>query len=206
MGRRKNAKDWTEAVEQAAGSLRYSVVRSDRKTMSLQVRRDGSVIVRCPFRMPDAQVKAFVREHLDWIEKHVEAVREQAEDCPLFTESEIRRYREKARRVLTEKAGEWAEKMGVSYGRIAIRQQATRWGSCSAKGNLNFNWVLILVPEELQDYVVVHELAHRREMNHSSRFWKLVAEQIPDYAARRRRLKEYASLTNVQAAPEDWEH
>lgn len=88
-------------------------------------------------------------------------------------------------------------KMGVTYGTISIRQQATRWGSCSSRGNLNFNWTLILTPEPLQDYVVVHELAHRLEMNHSDRFWKIVESQIPDYKERRNLLKTYENQVTV---------
>ena len=80
--------------------------------------------------------------------------------------------------------------MGVDYGRITIREQKTRWGSCSSKGNLNFNWKLVLLAPELLDYVVVHELAHRREMNHSKNFWKIVEAELPDYREQRRRLKE----------------
>ena len=87
--------------------------------------------------------------------------------------------------------------MQVTYGKLTIRQQATRWGSCSAKGNLNFNWQLVLIPKELVDYVVVHELAHRKEMNHSPRFWKLVEEQLPDYRERRRRLREYETEIEI---------
>lgn len=87
--------------------------------------------------------------------------------------------------------------MGVTYGTISIRQQATRWGSCSSRGNLNFNWTLILTPEPLQDYVVVHELAHRLEMNHSDRFWKIVESQIPDYRERRNLLKTYENQVEV---------
>lgn len=83
--------------------------------------------------------------------------------------------------------------MGVSYLRISIRDQRTRWGSCSLKGNLNFNWKLVLLPEELADYVIVHELCHRIYMNHSSDFWKLVERELPDYRQRRKALKSYES-------------
>ena len=80
--------------------------------------------------------------------------------------------------------------MGVSDGSITVREQKTRWGSCSAKGNLNFNWKLVLMPEEILDYVVVHELAHRLQMNHSTEFWDEVEKILPDYRKRRQWLKE----------------
>ena len=92
-----------------------------------------------------------------------------------------------------ERVEYYARLMGISYGRITIREQKTRWGSCSGKGNLNFNWKLTLMPAELLDYVVVHELAHRKEMNHSRKFWKIVEQVLPDYRERRRRLREQAS-------------
>ena len=84
----------------------------------------------------------------------------------------------------------YAERMQVSYGRITIRDQKTRWGSCSAAGNLNFNWRLVMAPGEVLDYVVIHELAHRREMNHSAAFWNIVESEMPDYRRHREWLKK----------------
>lgn len=102
-------------------------------------------------------------------------------------------YRARAREVLAARAAALAPVLGVTYGRVAVRDQQTRWGSCSSGGNLNFNWRLILAPPPILDYVVVHELAHRRELNHSPRFWALVAAHCPDYRARQDWLKEHGA-------------
>lgn len=99
--------------------------------------------------------------------------------------------RRKARRMVTRRVEYFADKMGISYGRIAMRNQKTRWGSCSNDGNLNFNCRLLFLPPDLVDYVVVHELAHRRHMNHSPQFWQEVERYLPDYRDRRERLKGY---------------
>ena len=104
---------------------------------------------------------------------------------------EIRNFTEKLRPVLMHRVALYAACMGVTYGKITIRNQKTRWGSCSAAGNLNFNWRLALLPEDLMNYVIVHELAHRLEMNHSARFWTQVENILPDWRERRRRLREY---------------
>ena len=167
--------------------ISYEVVRSRRKTSAIEVKRDGSVVVRCPMWAQDGDIMDFG----EWILQHRSKVLERAERRPVYTEAQVREFRQHARWMLAQKTWQWAQKMQVTYGKLTIRQQATRWGSCSAKGNLNFNWKLVLVPEELADYVVVHELAHRKEMNHSPRFWKLVEEQLPDYRERRKRLREY---------------
>ena len=100
------------------------------------------------------------------------------------------RYRQLARRVIGQRVSYFAAKMGVTCGRISIREQKTRWGSCSGQGNLNFNWKLILMPPEILDYVVVHELAHRKQMNHSPAFWAEVERILPDWRERRRWLRE----------------
>lgn len=107
-------------------------------------------------------------------------------------------YKEIARIDLTERSARWAARMGVDFAKISIRDQSTRWGSCSAKGNLSYNWKLVLLPEELADYVVVHELAHRKQMNHSKLFWDLVEKELPDYMQRRRKLRGYEVQINTK--------
>lgn len=106
-------------------------------------------------------------------------------------------YRKEARACLEEKTAWWASRMMVTYEKIAIRDQATRWGSCSTKGNLNFNWRLVLLPAELADYVVVHELAHRLHMNHSRQFWNVVGSVMPDYRERRKALKHWGEKLDL---------
>ena len=100
---------------------------------------------------------------------------------------------EQAKQVFTEKVAYYANIVGVTYGRVTIRTQKTRWGSCSSLGNLNFNCLLMFAPEEVQNYVVVHELCHRKELNHSHRFWREVARVMPDYKVHKKWLKEYGS-------------
>ena len=177
------------------------LVRSSRKTMALEITRDAEIVVRAPWHVAEAEVRAFLFEKSDWIRKKL-AVQEQrlrereqageAGEKPL-TAREIRQLAEEALEVLPKRTAYFARILGVSYGRITIRNQKTRWGSCSAKGNLNFNCLLMLTPPEIQDYVVVHELCHRLEMNHSQRFWNHVYSVLPDYRERRAWLKKYGA-------------
>ena len=104
------------------------------------------------------------------------------------------RYREEARRKFEERVTFYHPLTGGRYTSITIRDQKTRWRSCSSRGTLSFNYRLVFAPPKVLDYVVVHELAHRREMNHSQRFWRIVAEILPDYQERRRKLREYGHL------------
>mgnify|MGYP001781928635 FL=1 len=128
-------------------------------------------------------------KHLSRFEKQKEPG-SSAGRAPL-SEKDRARYIAVARDIFTKKAASYARIMNVTYGRISIREQKTRWGSCSSKGNLNFNWRLIFAPEEVLDYVVVHELAHRREMNHSKTFYAIVESVLPDYRSPRRWLREH---------------
>mgnify|MGYP002860854616 CR=1 FL=1 len=177
--------------------IKYSVVRSRRRTISVEVRTDGSVVVRAPYRMDAARIGQFVRSKQDWIEKHLEAMllRQQtiSNNRKHFTEEEIKQIIEKAKQVIPQRTACFAERIGVDYGRITLRNQKTRWGSCSAKGNLNFNYMLAAMPPEILDYVVVHELCHRLEMNHSPHFWSEVEKTFPDYREAKKWLKEHGT-------------
>lgn len=169
----------------------YQIIKSDRKTIAIQIKPDGQVVVRCPKRMRVEEARRFVESKADWIEKHL--AKRDPQDVAKYTPQEIEQLREQARKLITERVRYYAPIIGVTYGQITIRIQHTRWGSCSSKGNLNFNCLLASVPPEVLDYVVVHELCHRKELNHSARFWSQVEQVLPAYKAQRRWLKEYGS-------------
>ncbi|MGN0405090.1 MAG: M48 family metallopeptidase [Bariatricus sp.] len=173
--------------------ITYEIIKSSRKTIAVEVRLDGSVLVRAPRNCPQSRIDTFLKEKQAWVLAKVEEQKEKEADSmkiqPL-SEAEQRLYRDKAREIFEQKVSYYAQMMGVSYGRIAIRDQKTRWGSCSGEGNLNFNWRLIFAPAGVLDYVVVHELAHRKEMNHSPRFWKVVEDTMPEYRKYQKWLKE----------------
>ena len=166
----------------------YQIIKSDRKTIAIQIKPDGQVVVRCPKRMRVEEARRFVESKADWIEKHL--AKRQPQNVAKYTPKEIEQLREQARKVVTGRVRYYAPIIGVTYGQIAIRTQHTRWGSCSSKGNLNFNCLLALTPPEVLDYVVVHELCHRKELNHSDRFWSQVERILPDYKARKAWLKK----------------
>lgn len=165
--------------------------RSSRKTMSLQIKESGVLLIRVPYEVTVKEAMDFAGRHERWVADRYKAAVENQENKVQYSEEEKCDYKKRLRPVLLHRAAFYAEIMGVDYNRISIRDQKTRWGSCSAKGNLNFNWKLSLMPPEILDYVVVHELAHRREMNHSARFWSQVEQVLPDYKERRRWLKEH---------------
>ena len=169
--------------------LSVLLVRSCRKTLAVQIRADGTVIARAPLRMPKDRILCFLSEKASWIRmqqgkmQEREKMRQQARiHLDAAQEKELR---ERAKSVLAQRTAYFARQVGVTYGRITVRDQKTRWGSCSQTGNLNFNFRLILAPSEVLDYVVVHELCHRRQMNHSAQFWQEVAQVLPDYRERK---------------------
>ena len=170
----------------------YTLIRSARKTISIQITPAGEVLVRCPNRMAKREVQAFVDSKRSWIEKHLTQL-EARPDLPSFTKAELQALAQQAKAELPDRVRHFAAMMGVTYGNITIRAQHTRWGSCSSKGNLNFNCLLMLMPPEVRDYVIVHELCHRKEMNHSQKFWAEVEKVLPDYKPHKKWLKDNGS-------------
>ena len=168
------------------GEISYRVIRSNRRTVAIEI-RDGQVLVRCPRMMDSEQLGRFVYGKSAWIQKHLAAV---GQRLPPLSQAMCKELIAQAKERIPERAAYFAPMVGVSYGRITVRCQRTRWGSCSAKGNLNFNCLLMLAPAKVLDYVIVHELCHRKEMNHGVQFWKEVARVCPDYQEGRRWLRE----------------
>ena len=176
--------------------MEYEVIRSRRKTLAAEI-RDGRLLIRAPLRTQNAEIEAFISGHRRWIETHLaEAQKRQAAiaEAGLLTPEELDALCEKARRVIPERVAYYAPLVGVRYGRVTVRRHRSRWGSCSAQGNLSFNCLLMLAPPEVLDSVVVHELCHRLEMNHSPRFWAEVERVMPDYRERHRWLKEHGAV------------
>lgn len=173
--------------------MEYKIIYSNRKTIAIEVKEDGSIIVKAPKRAGKRQVEAFVESKADWIQRAAERQAARADEyakIPKLTNTEIRLLADQAARDIAARVRYFAPIVGTDYNRITIRNQTTRWGSCSGKGNLNFNCLLMLAPEDVRDYVVVHELCHRLQMNHSAAFWAEVGRVMPDYASKRKWLKE----------------
>lgn len=173
--------------------MNYSIKRSSRKSIGIEVRPSGEVLVRAPYRASIAEIKNVLEKHRDWVLRAVEKMHAReaaAENVGALTTAELHALADEALRVIPERVKYYAPIIGVSVTRISIRNQRTRWGSCSADGHLSFNCLLMLAPPEVLDSVVVHELCHRKHMNHSSAFYDEVLRVMPDYHARNRWLKE----------------
>lgn len=189
-----------ESRENRRFAMNVKIIRSNRKTLAIQINPDLSVTVRAPMYAPQSDIERILREKEGWIQKHIEKIREQeankkeiqgeSVESEYLTNEEIKKLADKALQYIPKRVSYFAKQIGVTYGKITIRNQKTRWGSCSSKGNLNFNCLLMLTPPEVIDYVVVHELCHRKEMNHSEAFWAEVEKVIPDYKEQVKWLKE----------------
>ena len=193
-----------------AKRMNIELIRSNRKTLAIEVTSDLMVIVRAPRRMPVSDINRFIGEKADWIDASLSKMKKRQMESresgkrPL-SDMEIKLLSDKAKRIIPPKVHRYAALMGVTYGRITIRFQKSRWGSCSGKGNLNFNCLLMKAPDEVIDYVVVHELCHRKQMNHSPRFWAEVERILPDYKERRAWLKKNGNELLLESDAEESE-
>lgn len=172
--------------------IEYTFIRSKRKTISIAVKPDGSVVVKAPLTCSKKRAESFVSEKQEWIEKAQKKVANR-QSAPKFSDAEVKSLKKQAKAELPSMVEELSKLIGVTYGTVSIRAQKSRWGSCSSKGNLNFNCLLMLLPENLRRYVVVHELCHRIEMNHSAAFWQEVGKYQPTFKEDRKQLHQLGS-------------
>lgn len=171
--------------------MKYTLKRSMRaKYMRLTVQPGGTVILTVPHRVPAGMIERFLAQHTEWIERGVKRM-QNFKPLPVSGRRSYLRHKEEARAFITERVAYWNSFYGFEHGRIAVKDTKRIWGSCSRKGNLNFSYALLFLPRELADYIVVHELCHLKEHNHSSRFWALVQKHQPDYLRLRRELRRY---------------
>lgn len=176
--------------------IRYRIIKSaKRKKLALEINEDG-LTIRAPKRVKDSDIRSFVLNNEEWILKNLEKYdkkRQEYEGIEKLTNEQLTLLADKAMEYIPERVKYYAPLIGVTYGRITIRNQKTRWGSCSSKGNLNFNCLLMLTPTQVIDSIVVHELCHRKEMNHSQRFYNEVLKVFPEYYKWNKWLKENGS-------------
>lgn len=172
--------------------IRIQVIRSNRKTLALEIKSDLLVRARIPVCTTDAQLRDFVAKNEAWIcRKHREIRTRAAHRAPGIRPLPPKEEWQEIKEEIAGRVRHYEKIMGLTCNRVTIRDQKTRWGSCSSKKNLNFNYRLAYMPQEILDYVVVHELAHLRHMDHSREFWACVGRYLPDYQERRAWLKEH---------------
>ena len=178
--------------------MKVTIIKSRRKTIAIQVNSDLSVTVRAPYGVTEKYIEEVLNKNEAWISKQMNEIKVKKKSVESgnvenLTLDKIKALADQALETIPTRVEYFARIIGVTYGNITIRNQKTRWGSCSSKGNLNFNCLLMLAPPEVLDYVVVHELCHRKQMNHSKAFWSEVEKVFPDYKKSIKWLKEEGS-------------
>ena len=161
------------------------IIRSNRRTLALQV-KNCELIVRVPLFTFRSTIDNFVKKHKSWIEKKLE----QSKKSPILSVEEIKKLKKEAKEYIFHRTSEFASEYGIEYNNIRITSARTRWGSCSSKKNLSFSYRLIQVPLDVIDYVIIHELAHLKHMNHSKQFWNNVGSMMDDYKEKEEWLKK----------------
>lgn len=167
----------------------YKIVRSNRKTLALQINADGEIIVRAPQRVSDRKIAKFVEANSEWIEKNCKKINDRKADRVELAEDDIKKLKKLAKEYLPPKVEYYANLMGVNYTSVKITSAKTRFGSCSGKNSICFSYILMLYPEKAIDYVVIHELAHTVHHNHSKQFYEMIEKYMPDYKSAEKMLK-----------------
>ena len=189
-------------MKDRTAKIEYTLIRSARRSIGIEVTPDGAVVVRAPRMTPLRQIETLLEEKSAWIARarRKASVRSQAAAAAPLTAQELSALRAQAKAYLPGRAAYYAQCLGVDYGRITIRTQRTRWGSCSSRGDLSFNCLLMLTPPEVIDSVVAHELCHRRHMDHSPQFYAEVHRVYPDYDKWHGWLREHGPVLLARAA------
>ncbi len=172
--------------------LKYSIRHSARaRHLRITVNCDASVVVTAPVYFSQNKLEHFLRAKKDWILKKVEYFKRVGEGVRILPRGQksYKEYKDQARHFVHQKLHELNQRYNFSFNRVAIKNHSTRWGSCSKQKNLNFNYRIFFLSNELAEYVIVHELCHLTQMNHSKKFWALVAQVVPDFKERRKQLR-----------------
>lgn len=167
--------------------MQYTVIYSRRKTLTITI-KDGTVVVRAPRGMRKSRIEYYINKHAGWIGRQLEKEKKSRELTASLSASEISNLKKCAREYFASKTEEMSRIMGLKFGRITITSAKKRYGSCSSKGNICFSYRLMLYPEAAREYVIVHELAHLVELNHSPRFYEIIEQYMPDYKERKKLL------------------
>lgn len=168
--------------------MEYEIIYSQRKTLTIALEK-CKVVVKAPIGIKKSDIEKAITKHHDWIERNLAAQIRKATMFDNLTPEDINDLKKQARVYFAQKVEYFANIMNLKYGRVTITSAQKRFGSCSSTGNISFSYRLMLYPEPAREYVVVHELAHLVEMNHSSKFYQIIASVLPDYKSRKRLLK-----------------
>lgn len=168
--------------------MEYTLIRSARRTLAIEIDREGALVVRAPRRMPVCEIEHFLLEKSAWIEKHAALQKQKLTGRPVLTAEEDQALRAKAKAYLPGRLAFYAEKMGLPVPKMTVTSARTRYGSCSARNTVSFSRYLMANDPEAIDYVVVHELSHIRHKDHSAAFYAEVAAVLPDWQRRKKLL------------------
>lgn len=182
------------------GEYNVEVRRSKRKSATIKITADMQIVVFVPLYVSDNEIEKMVISKSKWIDKHmlkVQSTIDERSKLEKITFEQVKELADQAVEYIPKRVKYYAEKENFVYNKITIKNLVSRWGSCSTKGNLNFNCLLMLTPDYVIDYIVVHELCHLREMNHSEKFWAEVEKIMPDYQRAELWLKQNLSLIHI---------